>query len=123
MESEKKFYSVAEVAEKLGKELKVSVTESKIRRYESEMLTDVKRAEGNEYRQFSEDNIEQLKIIIMLGEIGLNPDEIKLFITEPNNAQLIIQIVERISALDSILIVLRDYMKNIGIDDKAGGVK
>ncbi len=123
MEEEKKYYGVAEVAEKLGKELRVNVTESRIRRFENDILTDVKRTEGNEYRQFSEDDIEKLRMIIALTEIGIGVDVIKAFLDEPINAKLIISLIERASALESILVLIRNYIGKIGESDKAGGIR
>ena len=123
MENEKKYYGVAEVAEKLGKELRVNITESRIRRLEGDMSFDVKRAEGNEYRKFDDEDIEKLRIIIALGEIGISPDVIKLFMDEPANTKLIISLIERASVIESILVIVRDYIGKIGEDNKAGGIR
>ena len=123
MENEKKYYGVAEVAEKLGKELRVNITESRIRRLESDMSFDVMRTEGSEYRKFDEEDIEKLRIIIALSEIGISPDVIKLFMDEPANTKLIISLIERASVIESILVIVRDYIGRIGEDSKAGGIR
>jgi len=107
MEIERTF-SVAEVAGKLSRELDTNVTESRVRNYEIEGLLTVERTGDNNARQFTDDDIEKIKIIIVLVDIGIAKEDIKIYLTEPTNARVVALIADRIGTISKFLPIAKE---------------
>lgn len=95
--------TVAEVADKLSRELDINVTESRIRSLESEGFVQADRTEGSDYRQFSDENIETLEKVVMLGELGINKEMIKLFLKKELNSEGVNDIINRVKAIKNFI--------------------
>ena len=91
-----KLYSVAEASHKISQDLNYPVTESRIRKYETEGFLTVQRTDS-QYRQFTDDDLETIKLIVVLGEIGLSLEKIKQYLTDNNPSEILerAKIVER----------------------------
>lgn len=56
---------------------KVGLTKKSIRYYEAEGLLNPKRNSGNDYREYNEDDLKELKLIKFLRELGVSIHDIK----------------------------------------------
>ncbi len=71
-------------------EKKLNVARSNIRFYEKEGLISVKRNE-NRYRDYTDDDIEKLKLIITLRKLGCTLEEIKSILNDKSQLPLVLE--------------------------------
>jgi len=71
--------NVSQVAGLISKDLGINVSESRIRRYETQGLIESVREDKTSNRVFSQGDVERLRVIVLLTELGIGSKIIKQY--------------------------------------------
>ena len=71
--------NVSQATERISKDLGIHVSESRIRRYETIGLVESRRESKMQHRKFTFRDVEKLKIVVLLAELGIGIGIIKQY--------------------------------------------
>ena len=77
-------FTIKQTIKKLERGLGIPINESMVRFYDNEGLVVPERGEGNNYRLYTEENIQMLGIVIMLSTLGFELDTVKDLVLRPD---------------------------------------
>ena len=107
--------NVSEVCRELEQSLGISISESKVRRWE---LEGVISADRNKFgtRDFTEQDIQRLKMALLLNEIGISFEDIKSYFENVANPELFAKIFLRTATMKSLINWLEENVGRLTFD-------